>query len=64
MKLLDVLEQHPDWKIDDGGEEWRAADYLEEWRRGAEEGDRGPEVVELQVQGQHELVAVLEPGTG
>jgi len=61
MKLLDVLEQHPDWKIDDGGEEWPAADYLEEWRRGAEEGDRGPEVVALLVQGQQELVALLDP---
>jgi hypothetical protein len=61
MKLLDVLELHPDWKIDDGGEEWRAVDYLEEWRRGAEEGDRGPEVVDLLVHGQQELVAVLAP---
>jgi len=61
MKLLDVLEQHPDWKIDDGGEKWLAADYLEEWRRGAEEGDRGPEVVDLVVHGRKELVAVLGP---
>ena len=38
-----------------------AADYLEEWRRGAEEGDRGPEVVDLLVHGQNELVAVLGP---
>jgi hypothetical protein len=59
VTLLDVLERHPDWKINDGGEEWEAAEYADEWRLGAEVDDRGPEVVALLIQGQQELVAVL-----
>jgi len=45
MRLLDVLEQYPGWRFEEGGEEWSVADYLEEWLNGAEEEDRGPEVI-------------------
>jgi hypothetical protein len=44
IRLLDLLEEHEDWALIDGGELWSGAEWVAEWVAGAEAGDRGPVV--------------------
>jgi hypothetical protein len=41
----DFIRRLLDHLVLDGGEEWEIPDFIDEWTAGAEEGDRGPQVV-------------------
>jgi hypothetical protein len=63
MKLMDLLAQHPDWVINDGGAEFTVSDYLAEGEASAAAGDRGPEVSGVPGPAGHLPLLALEIGS-
>jgi hypothetical protein len=63
IRFLDLLEEHEDWDLIDGGELWSVAEWVAEWSAGAEAGDRGPVVtVWEEADGRRTVVALNEEG--
>ena len=63
MRLLDLLEQHEERDLIDGGEVWPVRAWAAEWSAGAEAGDRGPVVMAREERdGRLAVVALDERG--
>ena len=60
MRLLDLLEEHLDWSLIDGGEVWPVRDWAAEWTAGAEAGDRGPLVTLWEESDDRRAVVALD----
>ena len=61
--MLDLLKEHQDRDLIDGGEPWSGAEWVAEWSAGAEAGDRGPVVtVWEEGDGRRTVVALNQQG--